>query len=102
MELSRVTEKRKMVGMVVNDKMDKTIVVEVEKYSRHRQYKKYIRTKRRYKAHDEENRCKVGDRVVIHETRPLSKDKCWVVKDVVDKESMLLHEEVGENDTGKN
>ena len=101
MELSRVTEKRKMVGMVVKDKMDKTIVVEVEKYSRHRQYKKYIRTKKRYKAHDEENRCKVGDRVVILEARPLSKDKCWVVKDILVKDTMLLQDEVRENDTGK-
>ena len=99
MELRRAVNKRKMIGIVMKDKMDKTVVVEVEKYSKHPQYKKYIRTKKRYKAHDEENKCKIGDKVLIMEARPLSRDKRWVVKDVIKEEFQLLKEEVRDDDT---
>jgi small subunit ribosomal protein S17 len=102
MELGRVVNKKKMTGIVVKDKMDKTVVIEVEKFSKHPQYKKYIKTKKRYKAHDEENRCKTGDQVLITETRPLSKEKRWVVKEILKKESLFVQEEGRENDTGQN
>lgn len=74
------TKKRWMKGEVVSDKMEKTVVVAVSSMKRHPLYHKIIRTTKRYKAHDEYNRFKVGDKVIIEESRPLSKDKRWVVK----------------------
>lgn len=72
-------------GVVVSDKMDKTVVVEVERFVKHPLYKKYVRRRKRYKAHDEHNRCSVGDRVLIAETRPLSRDKRWRVRTILEK-----------------
>jgi len=72
-------------GVVVSDKMDKTVVVAVERLVKHRRYKKYVRRRAHYKVHDEQNRCTVGDRVLICETRPLSKDKRWRVRAIVEK-----------------
>ena len=69
--------RKKRVGIVVSDKMDKTVVVEVTRTMMNPTYKKVVRRKKRYKAHDEENQYKVGDKVSIMETRPLSKDKRW-------------------------
>jgi small subunit ribosomal protein S17 len=66
-------------GVVVSDKMNKTVVVEVERLVRHATYHKFLRQRRRYKAHDEKNQCRVGDRVRIIETRPLSAQKRWTV-----------------------
>ncbi|MGA1874391.1 MAG: 30S ribosomal protein S17 [bacterium] len=71
--------RKRRVGVVVSDKMDKTVVVEVTRTLIDQTYKKVVRKKKRYKAHDEENQCKVGDKVTIMETRPLSKDKRWRV-----------------------
>jgi len=71
--------KRVMQGVVVSDKMDKTIVVKVERRVMHSLYKKFIRRSKKYSAHDETNDCKVGDMVRIQECRPLSKNKCWEV-----------------------
>ena len=65
------------IGIVTSDKMDKTIVVQVEQLIKHKLYKKYINRRSKFKAHDEKNECKIGDRVKIMETRPLSKEKCW-------------------------
>jgi small subunit ribosomal protein S17 len=65
--------------------MDKTVVVEVRRRVKERQYKKYVERRARYKAHDAENQCKVGDTVEIIESRPLSKDKRWVVTRVIEK-----------------
>jgi small subunit ribosomal protein S17 len=70
-------------GVVVSDKMDKTVIVAVERLMRHPLYRRVIRRTRRFKAHDETNDCRVGDRVRITECRPLSKEKCWRVSDVV-------------------
>jgi small subunit ribosomal protein S17 len=86
MELKSGVGKRKIVGVVIKDKMDKSVVIEVEKFLKHPRYHKYLRTKRRYKAHDELNACKVGDRVVLVETRPLSKDKRWLVLEIVKRD----------------
>ena len=72
------------VGVVVSDKMDKTVVVEIMKRVIHPTYKKYINRRRRYKAHDMNNQCKIGDRVRIVECRPLSKDKRWKVREILE------------------
>jgi small subunit ribosomal protein S17 len=71
--------RRRLLGRVVSDKMDKTVVVEVIRRSREQVYKKYVRSRDRYKAHDEKNEFKFGDRVEIMEHRPISKDKRWKV-----------------------
>ena len=73
------------VGRVVSDKMDKTIVLAIEDSVKHPNYKKVIRRTVRLKAHDENNECRVGDRVRVMETRPLSKDKRWRVVEIVEK-----------------
>jgi small subunit ribosomal protein S17 len=73
------------VGMVVSDKMDKTIVVAVKSRTKHPLYGKIINTTTKFKAHDEQNECKVGDKVRIMETRPLSKEKRWRVVEVVER-----------------
>ena len=83
MELNKDEKRKKLTGVVVKDKMDKTVVVEVERVFKHAKYHKYLRSKTTCKAHDEENKAKVGDRVLIMETKPLSKDKRWVVKQVI-------------------
>jgi small subunit ribosomal protein S17 len=76
-----MNERRKRrEGVVVSDKMNKTVVVEVERLVRHPTYHKFLRQRRRYKAHDEKNQCRVGDRVRIVETRPLSAQKRWTVQ----------------------
>jgi small subunit ribosomal protein S17 len=70
-------------GVVISDKMDKTVVVLVEQFVQHPVYKKFIRKRKKYKAHDPENRCRIGDQVSIVETRPLSREKRWRVQSVV-------------------
>jgi small subunit ribosomal protein S17 len=70
-------------GIVVSDKMDKTVVVLVERLVQHSVYKKYVRQRKKYKAHDPDNRCRIGDQVSIVETRPLSRDKRWRVQNVI-------------------
>ncbi len=78
---------KERVGVVVSDKMDKTVVVAIENRSPHPKYKKIVVNTKKFKAHDEENRAKEGDRVRIRETRPLSKTKRWVVAEILtDKE----------------
>ena len=89
--------KRKIrLGHVVSDKMDKTVVVAVETPKRHPLYKKTIRRVVKYKAHDEKNKCQVGDKVRIVETRPLSRDKRWRVAEIVTKAEVveILPEEI--------
>jgi len=76
--------KRKVrIGQVVSDKMDKTVVVAVETLRHHPLYKKTIKHTKKYKAHDEDNRCRIGDKVKIVETRPLSKEKRWHVVELM-------------------
>ena len=72
-------------GIVVSDKMDKTVVVAIEDNVRHPLYKKIIKRTVKLKAHDENNECKKGDRVLVMETRPLSKDKRWRVANIIEK-----------------
>ena len=73
------------VGKVVSDKMDKTMVVAVEDSVKHPLYKKIVKRTKKLKAHDEKNECKIGDRVEIMETRPLSKDKRWRLVEIIEK-----------------
>jgi small subunit ribosomal protein S17 len=72
-------------GTVLSNKMDKTVVVVVERLIHHPKYRKYIRRRNKFKAHDAQNACKAGDRVLIEESRPISKDKRWVVIKVLGK-----------------
>ena len=74
-----------MKGRVVSDKMNKTIVVEVERKFAHPTFKKVVRTKKKFKVHDEKNECKIGDVVLMVETRPLSKEKRWRVVQILDR-----------------
>lgn len=78
-------KKRQVVGTVVSDKMDKTVVVAVERLVKHRLYHKYIRRRAKFSAHDEANSCQVGDKVMITESRPLSKTKKWRVNKIIEK-----------------
>ena len=78
------TKGKILVGKVVSDKMDKTVVVEVERIKEHPKYKKRYKVRKKYKAHDEKNQYKVGDKVIIQETRPISKHKRWKVIGLVE------------------
>ena len=73
--------RKSRVGVVVSDKMDKSVIVEVTRTVLHPLYKKYVRKRSRFMAHDEDNACKIGDKVQITETRPLSRRKRWRVKE---------------------
>lgn len=77
--------KKKLVGVVTSDKMDKTVVVKVDTLVQHPVYKKYMKRSEKYKAHDENNQCAAGDKVQITEARPLSRDKRWRVSQILDK-----------------
>lgn len=83
--MSERNNRKTRVGSVVSDKMDKTIVVAIEDRVQHPLYKKYIKRTIRLKAHDEKNECGIGDRVMVMETRPLSKDKRWRLVRVIEK-----------------
>jgi small subunit ribosomal protein S17 len=72
-------------GVVISDKMDKTVVVMVERLVQHARYRKYRKRRATVKAHDQDNRCGIGDRVLIAETRPLSRDKRWRVRTILEK-----------------
>ncbi|GAB4472289.1 MULTISPECIES: 30S ribosomal protein S17 [Thermoleptolyngbya] len=78
---------KERVGVVVSDKMEKTVVVAVENRAPHPKYRKIMVRTKRYKVHDEENKCKTGDRVRIQETRPLSRTKRWTVVDILNQTS---------------
>ena len=83
--MSERNRRKVLIGKVVSDKMDKTIVVAVETYKRHSLYHKRIKTTKKYKAHDEHNEAKIGDTVKIMETRPLSKDKRWRLVEITER-----------------
>jgi small subunit ribosomal protein S17 len=78
-------QRRRLEGVVLSDKMAKTVVVEVTRLQRHKLYKKVIRQRRKFMAHDEDNNCRVGDRVRIVESRPLSRHKHWVVETILER-----------------
>lgn len=78
-------KRKTRIGIVVSDKMEKTVVVQLDQLVAHPVYKKYIKRRVRIKAHDELNESKVGDKVLIMETRPLSRDKRWRVREIIEK-----------------
>lgn len=84
----RAPHRRRLIGRVTSDKMDKTVIVETVRMKLDPVYKKYVRTRRRYKAHDEKNEFKVGDRVEIAEHRPLSKEKRWTVTRLIERPAL--------------
>jgi small subunit ribosomal protein S17 len=81
----KARRKRELVGIVVSNKMDKTCVVQVVRRYKHPKYKKYVHERTRYKAHDEENTTNIGDKVIIVESRPLSRDKRWRLQKVLER-----------------
>ncbi len=83
--MKNAAQKRKIVGEVVSDKMNKTVVVAVTRLKAHPLYQKRFCVRTKFKAHDEKNECRIGDRVVIEETRPLSKEKRWRVAKKLEK-----------------
>ena len=90
-------QRRRLSGRVVSNKMNKTVVVRVERVFRHPRYGKVLLRAKKYKAHDEENKCEVGDTVSIVESRPLSHEKRWVVEAILNRdESAGLSVEVGQ------
>ena len=78
-------KRKTLIGVVSSDKMDKTVVVMVNRLVLHPVYKKYVRKRTKVKAHDERNECHIGDKVLLVETRPLSKEKRWRVKEILEK-----------------
>ncbi len=80
---AKTPQRKTKIGVVVSDKMQKTVVVAVENFRRHPLYGRTIRRTRRFKVHDEANECRVGDRVEIAESRPISKEKHWVVSQIL-------------------
>lgn len=82
-ERNSLQKRRELTGVVVSDKMQKTIVVRVSRQVRDPLYKKYVEMNRRYKVHDEKNEAKTGDRVVLIESRPLSREKRWVLQSII-------------------
>jgi small subunit ribosomal protein S17 len=83
------TKRKTRTGTVISDKMDKTVVVLVQRVGRHPLYKKVVRHTSKFKAHDEANACKVGDVVKIIETRPLSKEKRWRVAEIISRKEVV-------------
>ena len=83
--MNRETSRKTKIGIVTSDKMDKTVVVSIVELVRHPLYGKAVKKTSKFKAHDEENVCKIGDRVKIMETRPLSRDKRWRIVEVIAK-----------------
>ena len=84
METTRNLRKER-VGVVVSNKMDKTIVIAVERKVKHEKYGKFIKRRSKFTAHDEENTCNIGDTVRVMETRPLSKNKCWRLIEIIER-----------------
>jgi small subunit ribosomal protein S17 len=81
----KIIGKKIYSGVVVSDKMDKTIVVAIENRKLHRLYKKYVTSTKKVKAHDEKNEAKPGDKVKVIQSRPISKEKCWQLLEIVEK-----------------
>jgi small subunit ribosomal protein S17 len=82
-------QRKRLIGEVVSSKMDKTVVVEVNRTRRHPLYGKVVRVSKRYKAHDEENACLMGDQVRIVESRPYSKEKHWRVEEILQRAAQI-------------
>ncbi|SVD80283.1 uncharacterized protein METZ01_LOCUS433137 [marine metagenome] len=90
-------KRKTMTGVVVSNKMDKTVIVRVERRFSHPVFKKVVKTTKKYKVHDEKNECLEGDFICIQETRPLSKQKCWRLLDVINRKNSLENEKVAQS-----
>ncbi|MDP7556864.1 MAG: 30S ribosomal protein S17 [Nitrospinaceae bacterium] len=95
--MSIQANKKTMTGFVVSNKMDKTVVVRVERRFSHPVFKKVVKTTKKYKVHDEKNECLEGDFIRIQETRPLSKQKRWRLLDVITREKSIENEKVAQS-----
>lgn len=95
--MSIQANKKTMTGVVVSNKMDKTVVVRVERKFSHPVFKKVVKTTKKYKVHDEKNECLEGDFIRIQEARPLSKQKRWRLLDVITREKSLENEKVAQS-----
>ena len=93
------SRKRRVQGAVISDAMDKSITVEHIMYKRHRLYGKPVRSRSKYVAHDPENECRVGDEVIIEESRPLSRRKRWRMREIVQRAEISSEEEADPSDT---
>ena len=93
------SRKKRLQGAVMSNAMDKTVMVEHIMYKRHRLYGKPVRSRSRYLAHDPENECRVGDKVIIEESRPLSRRKKWRVREIVQRAEVSPEEEAAPSDT---
>jgi small subunit ribosomal protein S17 len=89
MESTKRGNRKTRVGTVVSNKMEKTIVVVVERRVLHPVYKKFVKSQSRYMAQDSENTARIGDHVLIEETRPISKNKCWRLKEIIRRAPVL-------------
>ncbi|GFO57402.1 30S ribosomal protein S17 [Geomonas sp. Red276] len=85
--MSERGNRKTQIGIVVSDKMEKTAVVKVDRLVKHPVYNKYIKRSAKYKAHDEVNAAKIGDKVLIVETRPMSKDKRWKIRQIIESKA---------------
>jgi len=97
MEIEKKGKRKVLEGIVVSDAMEKTVIVQVERTVKDRRYKKFVHKRKKFMAHDEKNECRVGDKVEIMETRPLSRHKRFRVRRVLEKGKIM--EEVLVNDT---
>ena len=89
MDHKRSMNRKQLTGVVVSDAMDKTVIVKVERRFPHPRYNKYVKKSKRYYAHDEKNNCSNGDLILIEESKPISKNKRWVVKNLVKKSKKI-------------
>jgi len=89
MDQKRLMNRKQLTGEVVSDAMDKTVIVKVERRFPHPRYNKYVKKSKRYYAHDEKNNCSNGDLILIEESKPISKNKRWVVKNLVKKSKKI-------------
>lgn len=85
MEMETRNLRKERIGVVVSNKMQKSIIVQVERREKHPKYGKFVKKSSRFAAHDENNECTIGDTVRIAETRPLSKNKCWRLVEIIEK-----------------
>ena len=95
--MSNQANTKTMTGKVVSNKMNKTVVIKVERRFAHPVFKKVVKTTKKYKVHDEKNECLEGDIIRIQETRPLSKEKRWRLLDIVTKAKLATKEKVGQS-----
>ena len=89
MDQKRSMNRKQLTGKVISDAMDKTVIVKVERRFPHPRYNKYVKKSKRYYAHDEKNNCSNGDLILIEESKPISKNKRWVVKNLVKKSEKI-------------